>query len=83
LPVDKIGEKPVGQIAIALFFVLALFGASLLLFLTVIDNLAEIAAALRGERPVRATARPWVRSVRAPARARPVTVRVQQQRAAA
>jgi hypothetical protein len=80
--VDRKGEKPVGQIAIALFFVLALCGASFLLLLTVMDNLAEIAAALRGERPVRSATRPWVRSVRAPARPRPVTVRVQQRAAA-
>lgn len=72
-----------GQIAIALFFILALGGAVFLLLQTVMDNLAEIAAALRGEMPERAVARPWVRSVRSPVRPQPVVTRAPQRRAAA
>lgn len=82
LPVDNIGEKPVGQIAVASFFVLALIGAFSILFLTVKDHLAEIVAALRGELPARAVSRPWVRSVRSSVRPRPV-VRAAARRAAA
>jgi hypothetical protein len=61
----------VGQIVAIAFFAAVLVGIAAILFLTIKDNLNEILAALRGELPARATARPWVRSVRATARPRP------------
>lgn len=70
-----------GQIASALFFVFALVGAAAILYLTVRNHLAEIVAALRGDVPARAVSRPWVRSVRANVRPRPV-VRAKQRVAA-
>ena len=60
-----------GQIAALAFFTAVLVGAAAILFLTVKDHLSEILAALRGELPTRAAARPWMRSVRASARPRP------------
>jgi hypothetical protein len=72
----------VGQIAAALFFVLALTGAAAILYLTVREHWAEMLAALTGQTPARRAARPWVRSARAQVRPRPVQARAQQQRAA-
>jgi hypothetical protein len=73
----------VGQIAAIAFFATVLIGVAAILFLTVKDSLGEIKAALRGEMPVRDTARPWVRSVRVSARPRPVQARAVPQRRAA
>ncbi len=61
-----------GQIAAIAFFASVLIGVAAILYLTVKDHLDEILAALRGEVPTRAAARPWVRSARASARPRPV-----------
>ena len=72
-----------GQVASALFFILALAGAASILLMTVKDHWAEMMAALRGEMPARRVVRPWVRSVRAEARPRPAPARVQPQRHAA
>ena len=72
-----------GQVASVLFFLLALAGAASILLLTVKDHWAEIVGALRGEMPARRVTRPWVRSVRAQVRPRPVVTRVQPQRRAA
>ncbi len=73
-----------GQIAAFAFFSAVLLGVAAILFLTVKDHLSEIIAALSGELPARRTARPWVRSVRASARPRPVQqARVVPQRRAA
>ena len=60
-----------GQIAAIAFFAAVLVGIAAILFLTIKDNMSEILAALRGEMPTRAGARPWVRSVRASVRPRP------------
>ena len=81
---DKIGEKAVTHIAAALFFGLALIGAGAIIHLTVREYWQDILAALRGEVPMRRTARPWAGRVRGTARPRPVVVRVMpfQQRAA-
>jgi hypothetical protein len=82
--VDKIGEKAVTHIAAALFFGLALIGAAAIIQLTLREYWQDILAALRGDVPVRRTARPWASRVRATGRPRPVVVRVGQfqQRAA-
>ena len=72
-----------GQFAAIAFFATVLIGVAAILFLTIKNSLGEITAALRGELPTRDAARPWVRSVRASARPRPVQPRaVPQQRAA-
>ena len=72
------------HIAAALFFALVLTGAVAVIHLTVRDYWQDILSALRGEVPMRRTARPWVARGRTIARPRSVTVRVVplQQRAA-
>jgi hypothetical protein len=81
--VDKIGDKAVTHIAAGLFFALVLIGAAMLIHMMVREYWQEIVAALRGEMPVRSTARPWAGRGRSTPRARPVAVRVvQAQRAA-
>ncbi len=71
------------HIAAALFFALVLVGAAALIQLTVREYWQDILAALRGEVPMRRTARPWAPRGRPSARPRTVIVRaVQQQRAA-
>ena len=72
-----------GQVASALFFVLALAGAASILLLTIRDHWGEMIAALRGEMPARRMVRPRVRSVRAEVRPRPAPARAQPQRHAA
>ncbi len=72
-----------GHIAAALFFAFALIAAASILYLTVREHWAEMIAALRGEAPARTTARPWMRSVRAQVRPRPVSARAQPQQRAA
>jgi hypothetical protein len=75
--VDKIGDKAVTHIAAGLFFALVLTGAAALIQMMVREYWQEIVAALRGDMPVRSTARPWARG-RATPRPRPVSVRVVQ-----
>ena len=72
-----------GQVASALFFLLALVGAASILLGTIRDHWAEMAAALRGDMPARRVVRPRVRSVRAEARPRPAPVRARLPRHAA
>ena len=80
---DKIGDKAVTHIAAGLFFALVLTGAAMLIHMMVREYWQEIMAALRGEMPVRSTARPWAARGRSTPRPRPVAVRVvQPQRAA-
>ncbi len=63
------------HIAAALFFGLVLIGAVALIHLTVREYWQDILAALRGDVPVRRTARPWAGRVRVTTRPRPVVVR--------
>ena len=74
------------HIAATLFFALVLMGAVALIRFTVREYWQEILSALRGEMPVRQSARAWTARARVSSRPRPVaTVRVgqpQQQRAA-
>ena len=67
-----------GQVASVLFFLLALVGAASIIALTIHEHWAEMLATLRGEMPVRNATRPWVRSVRAQVRPRPVQQRAAQ-----
>ena len=59
------------HLATALFFLLALAGAGLLLWTVVRDYWDEILAALKGEMPRRRTVRPWTRQVRVTVRPSP------------
>ena len=72
-----------GQVASALFFLLALAGAASILLVTIRDHWAEMMAALRGDVPARPTVRARARSLRAEARPRPVAARVRPLRHAA
>ena len=71
------------HIAAALFFALVLTGAAALIHLTVREYWQDILTALRGEIPMRASARPWGPRGRPSARPRPVVVRAMQQQRAA
>lgn len=71
------------HIAAALFFALVLIGAASIIHMMVREYWQEILAALRGDMPVRSTARPWAARGRSTPRPRVVAVRaVQAQRAA-
>ncbi len=84
--VDKIGDKAVTHIAAGLFFTVLILASAAVIHLTVREYWQEILSALRGEMPVRHSARAWTARARVSSRPRPVaTVRVaqpQQQRAA-
>ncbi len=72
------------QIAAALFFTALLIASAAVIHLTVREYWQEILAALKGEVPVRRSARPWASRTRISSRPRPVAVAraVPQQRAA-
>ena len=82
--VDELGDKAVTHIAAGLFFAALVIASAAVIHLTVREYWQEILAALRGEMPVRQSARPWSSRARTSLRPRPVaTVRaVQQHRAA-
>ena len=71
------------QVAAATFFTLVLTGSLLAIVLTVRAYWNEIRAALAGQVPARAPARPWVKSARVTVRPRPIAARAAQPKHAA
>ena len=67
------------HLATALFFIASLLGAAVVIHLTVREYWSEILAALKGELPVRHSARPSTYRVSVEPRPRPVAARARPQ----